>query len=368
MYLSWQRHECHTKHAWHIAREGSSVVGDLAVRTIVSFTHSGITGQGEAAPTSYYNESLDTVEATCEDVNPVLPRFAPAFDEWAATLRKQGTDLSSLDRDPAALNDLIDYLIKTYPEHRAAISAIDLALHDWWGKLAGAPLWRILGIDRDATPPTSMSIGIDDLALLPGKIDAAQDFGILKMKVGTDNDVATLTRFRELAPDKVLRVDANCGWSAENVIERVKQLEPFKLEFIEQPLPSGEFEAVKKLRSAIDLPIIADEDSVTPDDVARLAEVYDGINIKLSKCGGIREARRMIDRARQQKLKIMLGCMVETSLGIAGAAQLAPLVDYVDLDGHLLLADDPYEGLIVEKGRVLAGNSPGLGVRLRNEE
>lgn len=361
MQLTWKRIKCHTRYAWKIARAGSSAEGNGVERTIVSFSHAGVTGQGEAAPTPYYNQSLDTVEATCAQVTEELEQFASAFDAWAEDIRTGAT----LDRDPDALNALVDLMITKFPDQRAAISAIDLAIHDWWGKVAQKPLWQILGIDRDATPLSSMSIGIDDLSLLPEKVKGAAAFKILKMKVGTEGDVATLTKLREIEPSKVLRVDANCGWTPENVIERVRQLEAFKLEFIEQPLPKNLYDHVKRLRSATDLPIVADEDSVDPGDVLRLDGIYDGINIKLSKCGGIREARRMISMARELGMKIMLGCMVETSLGISAGAQLSPLVDYVDLDGHLLLADDPYAGLVVQDGKVLVSDQSGLGVSLK---
>ena len=337
----------------------------MVERTIVAFSHAGVTGEGEAAPTPYYHQSLDTVEATCAAVVDDLAQFEPAFDAWAEELKASVGSDQPLDPEPAALNGFIDHLVAKFPDQRAAISAIDLAVHDWWGKLAQKPLWQILGLDREQTPPSSMSIGIDDLSLLPTKLADAQPFAIVKMKVGIDSDVATLTKVREIEPTKPLRVDANCGWTAENVIERVKQLEPFNLEFVEQPLPKGLYDDVKRLRQATELPIIADEDSVAPDDVAKLADIYDGINIKLSKCGGIREARRMVTLARQHGLKIMLGCMVETSVGIAAGAQIAPLVDYVDLDGHMLLADDPYEGLKIVGGKVLASDAPGLGVKLK---
>ncbi len=305
----------------------------------MTIAHDGVVGRGEAAPSPYYRQSLESVEEVLEQAEPML------------------------GDDPGDIDAIVDRLLERFDDQRAAVAAIDEALHDLWGRRAGQPVWRLLGVDAAATPATSMSIGIDALELLPQKVADAADFHILKLKVGTADDRATLQTVRRLAPSKLVRVDANCGWSADEAVTRIRALEPFELELIEQPIPAGQFDAVRSIREQAAVPLIADEDSVRPADVPLLAGVYDGINIKLSKCGGIREARRMIESARAHDLRIMLGCMVETSLGIAAAAQLAALVDYVDLDGHLLLADDPYCGLILSDGIVRPGDGPGLSVR-----
>ncbi len=339
MQLHWRRVEAHTRYDFRIARPGASVQGRQVLRTIVTFEHDGVTGEGEAAPTPYYGQSLDTVETVFEQARDVLR-----------------------DRDPADIDSCVDGLLLQFDDQRAAVAAIDAALHDWWGKRENAPVWRLLGLDPQHTPPTSLTIGIDDLSLLPDKVAAAADFKIIKCKVGGPQEVATLQRLRELAPQHRIRVDANCGWSPNDMLARAAALEPFDLELIEQPLPAQSDDAVRQLREATRVPIIADEDSITPDDIPNLADVYDGVNVKLSKCGGMREARRMIALARQHNLSVMLGCMVETSLGVAAAAQLASLVDYVDLDGHLLLADDPYQGLLLRDGVILPSDAPGLGV------
>jgi L-alanine-DL-glutamate epimerase-like enolase superfamily enzyme len=242
-------------------------------------------------------------------------------------------------------------------------------LHDWVGKRLRVPVWRLFGLDRAATPVSSMTIGLppDDLDsprdyLRQRVAEVAGQFEVLKVKVGTARDHEHLEAIRSAAPQVRLRLDANCGWSPEEAAERIRQVSRFGTEFVEQPIAAGQHAALRELRRTSPVPIFVDEDSLTPRDVLPLTGVVDGINIKLSKCGGIREALRMIHLARAAGLKIMLGCMVETSLGISAAAQLAALVDYVDLDGHLLLRDDPFAGLELHAGRVLPPDAPGLGV------
>jgi L-alanine-DL-glutamate epimerase-like enolase superfamily enzyme len=209
---------------------------------------------------------------------------------------------------------------------------------------------------------TSFTIGIDDLDVIAEKVREAEPYPILKVKVGTKNDEAILSTIRKVAPDKPLRVDANCGWTSANVVERCEALLQYDLEMIEQPTSPDDTNALPALRKKLTTPIVADESCKGIDTVLPCVGKFDGINIKLCKCGGIRPALKMIHTARSAGLKIMLGCMVETSVGIAAAAQLAPLVDWIDLDGHLLLADDPFEGIGGTQGRITLTNRPGLGV------
>lgn len=340
MKLSWRRITAHTKHAFKIARSGSSVSdgGKAIERTIVSIEHDGIIGLGEAAPTPFYKQTLDSVETALAKMQPLL------------------------GENPDDIEGIVARLLQEFDGDRAAVSAVDLALHDLWGKRAKKPIWQLYGYDRATIQPTSMTIGIDDIALLPQKVSEAAGFDILKIKVGMPNDVETLTELRKLAPDKKIRVDANCGWEPSSLSERIAQVSQFDLELIEQPTTTHQFDALRDARNSSPVPLVADEDSAKPSDVEALAGVYDGINIKLSKCGGICEARKMIALARRLDMKIMLGCMVETSLGVSAAAQIASEVDYVDLDGHLLLADDPFTGLILDGGVVRPGDQPGLGV------
>lgn len=345
MKLSWKRIKAHTKHPFRIARPGSSVDADgrSIERILVSVEHDGIIGLGEAVPVAYYKQSADSVEAAL------------------------GQAQSLLGDDPANIDAIVDRLLETLDDHRAAVSAIDLALHDWLGKREGQPVWKLLGLNPNDTPATSMTLGIDRLDLLAEKVAQAAAFSILKIKVGTEHDGETLTTLRELAPYKQIRVDANCGWPPHDLRRHFAEMLAYDVELIEQPTLPGHLDALRACRNACCVPIVADEDSVRPGDVPALAGAYDGINIKLTKCGGIREARRMIDLARKHGMNVMLGCMVETSVGIAGAAQIASLCDYVDLDGHLLLADDPFCGLAFEKGVVRPSDAPGLGVWARND-
>lgn len=347
MKLSWSRIRAHTRYPFKIARPGASVDGRNVERIVVRIDHDGICGLGEAAPTPYYRQSLDSVERTLDQMGGMLGDA------------------------PEPVVPLVDRLLERFDDQRATVAAVDAALHDWLGKSRGLPLWRLLELDPAGTPPTSMTIGIDAPNLLEQKVREAEAFSILKVKVGTPNDAETLTAIRELAGDRHIRVDANCGWSAAEAAERIADIARFGLEFVEQPLPAGEYAALRKLREAIaeagsGIPLVADEDSVRPSDLPALVGAVDGVNIKLSKCGGIVEGLRMIRQARQLGFKVMLGCMVETSLGVSAAAQIASLVDYVDLDGHLLLADDPFTGLQLDAGVVRPGLTPGLGVARRD--
>jgi len=343
MHLSWKRVRCHTRHPFRIARPGASVSGCDLERIIVRIEHDGVVGLGEAVPVPYYRQTLESAEQTLAAAGPLLG-----------------------DR-PEPIEPIIDRLLERFDDQRATVAAVDAALHDWLGRRRGLPLWHMLGLDPSATPPTSMTIGIDEPDSIARKVAEAAGFDILKIKVGTPQDEQTLDIVRRAAPTQRIRVDANCGWTADIAAERIAALARFDLELIEQPIPPGQIDAVRRLRDALGPrrpPIIADEDCVRPADVPKLAGAYDGINIKLCKCGGIVEALRMIAAARSLGLTVMLGCMVETSLGVAAAAHLASLVDYADLDGHLLLADDPFTGLQLERGIVCPGDRPGLGVAL----
>jgi len=338
MKLTWHRITAHTKYPFKIARDGSSVDGDSVHRTIVEIEHDGIVGRGEAAPTPFYNQSLDTVEATLEQAQTLL------------------------GGDPFAIGPIVDRLLERFDDQRAAVAAIDEALHDWVGRKLGVPVWRMLGLDVNDTPPTSMTVGIDDLDCVARKTQEVLDFQIIKVKVGTDDDEAILDTVRQYASHQKLRVDANCGWDAEHAVERINALRRFDLEMIEQPVAPGQYDHLRRITQNVNVPIITDEDSAKPSDVLKLAGCVTGVNIKLSKCGGIRQGFDMIRLARAHGLQVMLGCMVETSIGVSAVAQLAPLADYVDLDGHLLLRDDPFVGLGLRDGIVTPPDAPGLGI------
>lgn len=337
MKLTFHRRKLRLKHPFNIASVGRTDETTKQV-LLVQIEHKGRVGWGESAPASYYNQSLESGQE-------VLLHAA-----------------GMLGDDPFALDAILDPLRKAFPHESAALAAIDGALHDLIGKLLGVPVWKWFGLDPKRTPMTSFTIGIDDLDVIARKVHEAKTFPILKVKVGTDNDDAILDVIRREAPDKVLRVDANGGFSPQGVLERCRDLARYRVELIEQPTPRGQHETLPAVRAETIAPLIADESCIGIEDVLSCVGMFDGINIKLSKCGGIRPALQMIHTARSAGLKVMLGCMVETSVGIAAAAQLAPLADYIDLDGHLLLADDPFEGIGGEAGLLTLTDRPGLGI------
>jgi len=244
----------------------------------------------------------------------------------------------------------------------AAKCAVDGALHDLTGKLCGQPLWRILGLDR-TPPPTSYTISIDTLEGTADRAARAASYKALKIKVGGPGDLERVRIVRDAAPLALIRVDANEAWTVESTRELVPELVSLGVELVEQPLPAADRDGYAELHAdGLPIPIVVDESCHTLADVAPVGRLADGINIKLTKSGGIREALRMIHAARALDLRVMLGCMNESTLGIAGAAQISPLVDVVDLDGHLLNANDSHTGLGFADGRVLPGDGPGLGV------
>lgn len=326
-----------TKHPFVIARGGSSEWRMVWVRVI---DDDGAEGWGEAAPSRFYGETADTVVAALERLAPVLA----VADAWS---------LEGIEAE----------LARTLRFNAAARAGISAALHDLAGRRLGVPLWRMWGLDPAAAPPSSYTIGIaaDDETLRARVAEAAQ-YPILKVKLGSDRDAEIIRTVRLAAPDKILRVDANAAWTAKHALRMVELLLDYDVEFLEQPLPPHDLEGMRFVRERSPLPIIADESCLVAADIPRLAGAVDGINIKLSKCGGLREALRMIATARAHGLRVMAGCMVETSLGITAAAHLAPLLDFADLDGAALLANDPAAGATIDGGRIGIPNGPGLGV------
>jgi L-alanine-DL-glutamate epimerase-like enolase superfamily enzyme len=247
----------------------------------------------------------------------------------------------------------------------AGKAALDIALLDWVGKKLGIPLYRHFGLDPRDTPVTTFSIGIDTPEITRAKVREAERFPILKIKVGLQTDEATIDAVRSVTR-KRLRVDANEGWKdKEEAVRKINWLESQGVDFVEQPMPAAMLEEARWVRSRVQIPIIADEACLHPADIPRLADSFDGVNIKLMKCGGMLEAMRMIQIAKSLGLKTMLGCMIESSIGVTAAAHLSPLVDYADLDGNLLIANDPYVGVQVHDGKLILPDGPGLGLRER---
>jgi L-Ala-D/L-Glu epimerase len=301
----------------------------------VEIEHEGERGFGEAAPIERYEESAESALAYLEDVADLLGDDPFAIDEVFAQLPER--------------------------EH-AARAAIDAALYDLCGKLTGLPVWRLLGLRR-AGPPTSWTIGLGSPDEMARKAEQVTDFKSLKLKLGgrDGRDVERVQAVRLVWPGQ-LRVDVNEYWTLDEALESIPQLEELGVDYVEQPLLAGDPAGVE-LKERSPLPIYVDEDCHTLDDVAGCAPRSHGINIKLAKSGGIREAIRMAHTARALGLGVMLGCMVESGLGIAAGASIASLCDHVDLDGNLLIAEDPWPGVELVDGVQLPSSSPGLGVR-----
>lgn len=340
MRLAYERVAVHTVDPFVIARGGQSEYP----RVIVRLTDAdGVVGLGEAAPSAYYGETADTVVTALESLRATIE----AADAWA-------------------LEDLEHALVRTEPRSASARMAVSAAAHDIVGKRLGVPLYRLWGLTPDHAPPSSFTVAITpDMAELERRVAQAAAYPVLKVKLGTDRDVAIVRHVRAAAPHKVLRVDANAAWDRDQAVATIHQLADLGVEFVEQPLRADDVDGLRFVRERSALPIIADESCVNSADIPRLVGAVDGVNIKLAKCGGLREALRMIAAARAFGLRVMMGCMIETSLGITAAAHLAPLLDYADLDGAALLADDPFVGATVTAGRIAVPPAPGLGVEPR---
>ena len=256
----------------------------------------------------------------------------------------------------------LDRIIRLNPSAKAAV---DMALYDLMGKMLNVPVYKLLGLNPTHTPHTSFTIGIDTPTQMAQKALLARDYPILKIKVGTRHDLDILKAIREVS-SATIRVDANAAWTPKDAIRTLNALAPYNIEFAEQPVAPHDLAGLKLVRDNVPVPIISDESSVTYEDIPRLVGCVDGINIKLMKCGGLRQALKMIHVARAHNLRVMLGCMIESSLAITAAAQLSPLVDYADLDGNLLVDNDPYLGVTVENGKLMLPDRPGLGVQLKS--
>ena len=325
-------------HQFTIARESIATQASL----IVELEHDGVHGLGEVTENSFYGHTLDSITASL--------------------IRATGTLDNYIDQSPI---ELWPKMCELLVGDMFALSALDIAAHDLRGKRLGIPTWQDWGLEWTGIPQSSYTIGIDSIEKMIAKLREQPGWSIYKIKLGTANDIAVVTELRKHT-GAVFRVDANCGWTADETIANSHVLAKLGVEFIEQPL-AIDSSAEDKLRvyNESKLPILADEDCQVSEDVLHCKGLYHGINVKICKCGGLSPALRMLRQAKQLKMKTMVGCMIESSIGISGAAQLMPLMDYADLDGAVLLSDSPTEGVRVVKGVVHLADRPGTGAVLQ---
>lgn len=362
MRIELQTLELRTRHAFHIARmHAPPSRRTVWVRLI---DEDGVEGWGEA-PTStpYYGETADTARAGLRGVERLASKVSEEVRGDPVILGERAAGAGPVAIPPGPVEEAVRGALGEQPMARVGLSA---ALHDLLGKRAGEPVWRLFGLDPADAPASAYTIGLDAPEAMRERAAAAAAYPVIKVKVGTQKDEETLAAIRAARPDATLLVDANTAWTLQGAIDRLPMLEEHGVAVIEQPLHPDDDESWLPLRRASRIPIVADESCRTLSDVERLAGRVDGINIKLAKCGSLTEARSMAEAARARGMVVMLGCMVESTLGISASVQLAPLVDYCDLDGAALLAEDPFVGPgLAEDGTLRFNQEPGLGVRRR---
>ncbi len=335
MVLRFKPYELQLKHTFTLA--SSSRKTTPVMLTEIDFE--GVTGYGEASMPPYLGESHETATAFLSKVD--LSRF----------------------KNPFLIEDIFDYIDGIAPGNYAAKASVDIALHDLVGKIMGQPWYKIWGLNPAKTPNTSFTIGIDSPEVIKEKVLEAAPYRILKVKLGRDNDREIVSTIRRTT-DKPLCVDVNQGWKDKNqALDMVNWLKEQGVVFVEQPMPKTAIDEIAWLTSKSPLPIIADEALQTAKDLKQISGAYSGINIKLMKCGGMRAAFTMAKMAREMGMKVMIGCMTETSCGVTAAAQLSPLVDWADLDGNLLISNDVFDGLKIKDGKVELPDRPGIGVQ-----
>ena len=336
MNLSFSPYELQLRHAFNLAKYQRTTTPDVQVQ----IEYDGITGYGEASMPPYLGESVDSVTSFLSKLD--LGQFSSPF----------------------AIEEIHDYMDSVAPDNRAAKASVDIALHDLLGKIMGQPWYKIWGLNPDNCPMTSYTIGIDTEDVVRKKVAEAEPYKVLKVKMGLDNDKETIEVIRSMT-DVPICVDVNQGWSdKEHALEMCHWLNERNCLFVEQPMPKEQHEDTAWLRERSPLPLIADESLQRLTDVKRMSEAFDGINIKLMKSTGMHEAYKMAVLAKALGMKVMLGCMTETSCAVTAAAQLAPMVDYADLDGNLLIANDRFDGIKIVDGKVTIPDRPGISVEL----
>lgn len=335
--LSFFPYELKLRHSFNLARYSRTTTPDVQVM----LEYEGITGYGEASMPPYLGESVDSVT-----------KFLNMLDLEQFT-------------DPFRIDDILSYVDSVAPDNRAAKASVDIALHDLLGKIMGQPWYKIWGYNPDNTPMTSFTIGIDTPEVVRQKVEEARPYKVIKVKMGLDHDQETIDIVNEMMPGVPLCVDVNQGWnSKEHALEMCHWLKERNCLFVEQPFDKTWVDETAWLREHSPLPIIADEAFQRLPDILKFQGVYDGINIKLMKSTGLYEAHKMVTLARSLGMKVMIGCMTETSCAVTAAANLSPVVDYADLDGNLLIANDRFDGMTVENGKITLHDRPGLGVEL----
>jgi L-alanine-DL-glutamate epimerase-like enolase superfamily enzyme len=324
----------HLRQAWTLSRG----TWDIRRNVLVRLERDGLVGYGEAAPIPRYEESAESNQAFIAQARPILEKDLWEFDDrWRE----------------------IDQLA---PGQNAAKAALDMAILDWVGKSLKIPLYKFFGLNKNKTVPTTFSISIAEVPVMQKTAREAKDFQVLKIKLGSKDDKKIIDGLREVT-NRPIRVDVNEGWKdRQQALEMINWLADKNVEFVEQPMPAANLEDYRWLKERVKLPLIADESVHKIQDVPALATGFHGINIKLMKCGGLQEALRLVAVARSLNLKLMLGCMIESSLAISAGATISPLFDYVDLDGSLLINNDPFRGLKLQGDRWLLSDQPGLGV------
>ncbi len=337
MRLSFEPYELQLQHTFTVASYSRKTTPDVQIK----IEYDGFTGYGEASMPPYLGQSVETVTKFLQKVN--LEQF----------------------KDPFQIDDILTYVDGIDEGDTAAKAAVDIALHDLVGKLMGEPWYRIWGLNPGKTPNTTFTIGIDTPDVVREKTtECADKFKILKVKVGLDNDEQMIQTIREVT-DLPIAVDANQGWKdREKALDEIFWLKEHGVVMVEQPMPKERLDDNAWLTERSPVPIFADEAIQRLKDIPSIRGAYTGINIKLMKCTGMREAWKMLNYARAEGMKVMVGCMTETSCAVSAAAQLSPAVDFADLDGNLLISNDRFEGMTVVDGKITLPDRPGIGLKL----
>lgn len=332
--LSFEPYDLQLKHVFTLAGSSRSTTPVM----LVKIEFEGITGYGEASMPPYLGESHESASRFLSSLN--LQQFS----------------------DPFRMEEILEYVDKTAPGNAAAKASVDIALHDLTGKIMQQPWFKIWGLSAEKTPVTSFTIGIDTDDVVREKVKEATEFKILKVKLGRDTDKQMINAIRSVS-DVPLCVDVNQGWKDKQLaLEMIHWLKEKGVKYVEQPMPKEQIDDISWLTQNSPLPVIADEAIQRLTDVQKTIGVYSGINIKLMKCTGMREAHKMITLARANQMKVMLGCMTETSCAVSAAAQLSPLVDWADLDGNLLISNDRFDGVKIVDGKITLNKRPGIGI------